>query len=163
MGADASVGDGWSSISFPALPSLVFFANLILGPFLVLGPVMIATSKTDRLFFGTLLVVVVSLLYMVNSHRTVLFREHGRTSLTLQKWWFLPTFITESRTFDVDESTILRYFDSSDADESYVLLVDDVEVVWLSTKTLKRMFTLAPELKKKILHEGKPFDPDDTW
>jgi hypothetical protein len=93
----------------------------------------------------------------------VLFREHGRTSLTLQKWWFLPTFITESRTFDVDESTIFRYFDSSDADESYVLLVDDVEVVWLSTKTLKRMFTLAPELKKKILHKGKTFDLDDTW
>jgi hypothetical protein len=41
--------------------------------------------------------------------------------------------------------------------------VDDVEVVWLSTKTLKRMFTLAPELKKKILHKGKTFDPDDTW
>ena len=98
MGADASVRDGWSSISFPALPSLVLVANLILGPFLVLGPVMIATSKTDRLFIGTLLVFVVSLLYMVNSHRTVLFREHGRTSLTLQKWWFLPTFITESRT-----------------------------------------------------------------
>ena len=162
MGADASVRDGWSSISFPALPSLVFFANLILGPFLVLGPVMIATSKTDRLFIGTLLVFVVSLLYMVNSHRTVLFREHGRTSLTLQKWWFLPTFITESRTFDLNESTILRYFDSSTG-ESYVLLVDDVKVVSLSTKTLKRMFTLAPELKKKILHEGKPFNPDDTW
>ena len=64
---------------------------------------------------------------------------------------------------EVDESTILRYFDSSDAEESYVLLVDDVEVVSLSTKTLKRMFTLAPELKKKILHNGKPFDPDDTW
>ena len=162
MGADASVRDGWSSISFPALPSLVFVANLILGPFLVLGPVMIATSKTDRLFIGTLLVFVVSLLYMVNSHRTVLFREHGRTSLTLQKWWFLPTFITESRTFDVNESTILRYFDSSTG-ESYVLLVDDVKVVSLSTKTLKRMFTLAPELKKKILHKGKPFNPDDTW
>ena len=162
MGADASVRDGWSSISFPALPSLVFFANLILGPFLVLGPVMIATSKTDRLFIGTLLVFVVSLLYMVNSHRTVLFREHGRTSLTLQKWWFLPTFITESRTFDLNESTILRYFDSSTG-ESYVLLVDDVKVVSLSTKTLKRMFTLAPELKKKILHKGKPFNPDDTW
>ena len=162
MGADASVRDGWSSISFPALPSIVFVANLILGPFLVLGPVMIATSKTDRLFIGTLLVFVVSLLYMVNSHRTVLFREHGRTSLTLQKWWFLPTFITESRTFDVNESTILRYFDSSTG-ESYVLLVDDVKVVSLSTKTLKRMFTLAPELKKKILHKGKPFNPDDTW
>ena len=63
----------------------------------------------------------------------------------------------------MNESTILRYFDSSTGGESYVLLVDDVKVVSLSTKTLKRMFTLAPELKKKILHKGKPFNLDDTW
>jgi len=166
MTADASFGEGWSSISFPALPSLGFFANLILGPLVVLSSVMMVSSKTsgdDRFFFGTLLVLVILALYVVHSHRAVLFREQGGTALTLQKWWFFPTFITQSITFDMEESTLRRYYDPSDVEESYALFVDDVEVVSLSTKTVKRIFTIVPELKKKMVHKGEPFTPDDMW
>ena len=165
MGADASFGDGWSSISFPALPSLAFFANLILGPLLVLGPVMMATSNTngDRLLIGTLFVFIVLVLYVVHSHRVVLFREEGGSALTLQKWWFLPSFITQSTTFDVDESTLRRYYDPSGVDESYGFLVDDTELVSLSIKTVKRVIALVPELKNQIIYKDKPYHPKNLW
>lgn len=165
MGADASFGDGWSSISFPALPSLAFFANLILGPLLVLGPGMMASSNTsgDRLLIGTLLVFVVLALYMVHSHRVVLFRENSGFALTLQKWWFFPSFITQSTTFDVDEIALRRYYDPSDAEEGYALLVNDTEVVSLSTKTVKRVIALVPELKNQIIYKDKPYNPKNLW
>ena len=165
MGADASFGDGWSSISFPALPSLAFFANLILGPLLVLGPVMMASSNTsgDRLLVGTLLVFVVLVLYVVHSHRVVLFREDGGSALTLQKWWFFPSFITQSTTFDVEESMLRRHYDPSDVDEGYVFLVDDTELVSLSTTTVKRMIALVPELKNQIIYKDKPYNPKNLW
>ena len=66
-------------------------------------------------------------------------------------------------TFDMDGSTLRRYFDSTDVEESYVLVVDDAEVVWLTTKTVKRIFTIVPELKRKIVYKGKPFNSDDMW
>ena len=165
MGADVSFGDGWSSISFPALPSLAFFANLILGPLLVLGPVMMASSNTsgDRLLVGTLLVFVVLVLYVVHSHRVVLFREDGGSALTLQKWWFFPSFITQSTTFDVEESILRRHYDPSNVDEGYVFLVDDTELVSLSTTTVKRMIALVPELKNQIIYKDKPYNPKNLW
>ena len=165
MGADASLGDGWSAVSFPALPSLAFFANLILGPLLVLGPVMMASSNTsgDRLLVGTLLVFVVLVLYVVHSHRVVLFREDGGSALTLQKWWFFPSFITQSTTFDVEESMLRRHYDPSDVDEGYVFLVDDTELVSLSTTTVKRMIALVPELKNQIIYKDKPYNPKNLW
>ena len=165
MGADASIGEGWSSISFPALPFLAFLANLILGPFLVLGPVMMASSNTsdDRLFLGGLLVFVVLLLYVVHSHRVVLFREDGGSSLTLQKWWFFPSFITESMTFDIDESTLHRWYDSSTGDEGYALKADETYPVSLSTTTVKRMIALVPELKNQIIYNDEPYHPENLW
>ena len=165
MGADVSFGDGWSSISFPALPSLAFFANIILGPLLVLGPVMMASSNTsgDRLLVGTLLVFVVLVLYVVHSHRVVLFREDGGSALTLQKWWFFPSFITQSTTFDVEESILRRHYDPSDVDEGYVFLVDETEVVSLSTTTVKRMIALVPELKNQIVYNDEPYHPENLW
>ena len=165
MGADASLGEGWSSISFPALPSLAFLANLILGPLLVLGPVMMASSNTngDLLLIGTLLVFVVLLLYVVHSHRVVLLRENGGSALTLQKWWFFPSFITQSTTFDVEESILRRHDDPSDVDEGYALKVDDRYLVSLSTTTVKWMVALVPELKNQIVFNDEPYNPKNLW
>lgn len=165
MSADASLGEGWSSISFPALPSLAFLANLILGPLLVLGPVMMASSNTngDLLLIGTLLVFVVLLLYVVHSHRVVLLRENSGSALTLQKWWFFPSFITQSTTSDVEESILRRHYDPSDVDEGYVFLVDDTELVSLSTTTVKRMVALVPELTNQIVYNDEPYNPKNLW
>lgn len=159
------LGGGWSSISFPALPSLAFFANLILGPFLVLGPGMMASSNTsgDRLIIGSLLVFIVLVLYVVHSHRVVLFRENDGSALTLQKWWFFPSFITQSTTFDVEESTLRRHHDPSDVEEGFVLLVEDTEVVSLSTKTVKRIIALVPEFKNQIIYKDEPYNPKNLW
>ena len=165
MGADASLGEGWSSISFPALPSLAFFANLILGPLLVLGPVMMASSNTngDRLFFGGLIILVVLLLYVVHSHRVVLLRENSGSALTLQKWWFFPSFITQSTRFDIDESNLHRWYDPPTGDEGYALKVDDRYLVSLSTTTVKRMIALVPEFKNQIVYNDEPYHPENLW